>query len=129
MSLGSLNQNVYFEKEMYFIHEGKLKYLIDDSSIFSNYEQDYCQQKSAPLPSIAGFWCAKCAFTSATKLKLGFSDFRYLDLEIRHSSNGQPKILIHNELANWFNDQSISVGVSIAHTKTIATSIILFWKN
>jgi holo-[acyl-carrier protein] synthase len=128
MLLRSLSQLIYFEKEIYFIQESKLKSLISDSNIFSSYEQDYCQQKPTPLLTVAGFWCAKQAFIKATKHKLGFFDFKYLDLEVRHRLSGQPMILLHNMLANQFNDQHISVSVSISHTKTIATSIILFWR-
>jgi holo-[acyl-carrier protein] synthase len=129
MLLGSLNQLICFEKEISFIQERKLKLLIADSDIFSSYEQDYCQKRPTPLLSVAGVWCAKQAFIKATKHKLGFFDFQYLDLEVRHHLSGQPMILLHNMLAKQFNDQSISVSVSIAHTKTIATSIVLFWRH
>ncbi len=127
MSSNSLQKLIHIEKEIYYIQEDKLRLLIDRSDLFSNYEQDYCQHKSTPVFTIAGIWCAKQAFINATKLKLGFSDFKHLDLEIRHRASGQPMILLYNELASWFDDQNICVEVSIAHTKTLATAIALFW--
>jgi phosphopantetheinyl transferase (holo-ACP synthase) len=58
---------------------------------------------------------------------LGFSNFNYLDLEIRHQFMGQPTILLRSKLANWFAEQNIKTKVAISHTKTLAAAAILFW--
>jgi phosphopantetheine--protein transferase-like protein len=97
-----------------------------ESSLFSVYEQEYCQNKPTPAVSFSGLWCAKQAFMKAA-ISLGFTNFNYLSLEVRHRSTGQPIIVLHSNLANQFREQNINVEVTIAHTKTIAVAAVLFW--
>jgi phosphopantetheine--protein transferase-like protein len=122
----NFSQLICVEQEIYFIHKQQLRSLLTRSDLFSPYEQNYCQKKPTPLLSLAGLWCAKQAFVKTTKHRLGFSDFNYLDLEIRHHTMGQPKILLHARLADWFGEQNIETKIAISHTKTLAIAAILF---
>jgi phosphopantetheine--protein transferase-like protein len=122
-----LTQVVLVEQEIYFVDEIKLQFLLNQDNLFSPDEKNYCLKKPTPLLSVAGLWCAKQAFIKATN-KMGFFDFNYLDLEIRHSFNGQPKILLKNTLAQQFRKQSINVEVTISHTKMLAVASVLFWR-
>ncbi|MFM2312895.1 MAG: hypothetical protein RLZZ04_2171 [Cyanobacteriota bacterium] len=128
----NFSQVISIEQEIYFIEQDELRSLLSKSSLFSAYEQNYCKKKPTPLLSTAGLWCAKQAFVKAIKHKLEFSDFNsdfnYLDLEIRHHINGQPTILLHRGLANWFKEQNIVTAVTIAHTKTLAIASVLLWR-
>ncbi len=130
--MAKFSQVISVEQEIYFIKQNELRSLLNKSSLFSAYERNYCQQKPTPLLSIAGLWCAKQAFVKAIKHKLEFSDcnsdFNYLDLEIRHQLSGQPTILLHGSLANWFKEQNTVAAVTIAHTKTLAIAIVLLWR-
>ncbi|NJR44503.1 MAG: 4'-phosphopantetheinyl transferase superfamily protein [Hyellaceae cyanobacterium CSU_1_1] len=126
--MAKFSQVISVEQEIYFIEQNELRSLLSKSNLFSAYERNYCHKKPTPLLSMAGLWCAKQAFIKAIKHKLEFSDFNYLDLEIRHQISGQPTILLHGGLANWFKQQNLTVAVTIAHTKTLAISSVLLWR-
>ncbi|MEY2831478.1 MAG: hypothetical protein RLZZ574_736 [Cyanobacteriota bacterium] len=126
--MAKFSQVISVEQEIYSIEENELRSLLSKFSLFSAYERNYCHKKSTPLLSMAGLWCAKQAFIKAIKHKLEFSDFNYLDLEIRHQISGQPTILLHGGLANWFKEQNIAAAVTIAHTKTLAAASVLLWR-
>jgi holo-[acyl-carrier protein] synthase len=118
---------ISLEQEMCLVEESQLRLSqLSEFSLFSFYEREYCQNKPTPAISVAGLWCAKQAFMKAA-ISLGFSNFNYLSLEIRHRSTGQPMIILHDNLANQFREQNINVEVTIAHTKTIAVAAVLFW--
>lgn len=121
------SQLISVEQNIHFIEEQELRSLLTRSDLFSSYEQNYCQKKPTPLLSLAGLWCAKQAFVKATNHKLGFVNFNYLDLEIRHHTQGQPRMQLQGQLADWFTEQNIETKISIAHTKTLAVAAILFW--
>lgn len=120
-------QVISIEQEVFFIDETKLQLLLNQADLFSTYERNYCLKKPTPLISAAGLWCAKQAFIKATN-KMGFFDFNPLDLEIRHSCSGQPKILLKTILAQQFKQQSINIEVTISHTKMLAVASVLFWR-
>ncbi len=129
MRLSKFSQVISVEQEIYFIEERSLRSLLNRSGLFSPYERNYCQQKPTPCLSAAGIWCAKQAFVRATNYKLGFSNFNYLDLEIRHHASGQPLIQLQGSLADWFKEQNINTEIAISHTNTLAVAIVLFWKG
>lgn len=130
--MAEFSQVISVEQEIYFIEQNKeqneLRSLLSKSSLFSAYEQNYCQKKPTPLLSMAGLWCAKQAFVKSIKHKLEFSDFNYLDLEIRHQIGGQPTILLHGGLANWFKEQNLAAAVTISHTEILAIASVLLWR-
>jgi holo-[acyl-carrier protein] synthase len=126
--MANFSQVISVEQEIYLIEQTELRSLLSKSSLFSAYERNYCQKKPTPLLSMAGLWCAKQAFVKAINHKREFSDFNYLDLEIRHQISGQPKILLHGGLANWFKEQNMAAAVTIAHTKTLASASVLLWR-
>ena len=137
---------ILIEQEIYFIDEYKLRSapryaggitrsldgvqsLKCDCTLFSTYERDYCQSKPVPLLSIAGLWCAKQALAKTLIGRLNFDQFTYLDIEIRHHDSGQPRAILYNSLAEWFEQQNLAIEVSISHTKTLAAAIILLYPN
>jgi holo-[acyl-carrier protein] synthase len=146
--MAKFSQVISVEQEIYFMEQDKeqnelrspfghavrldsayaSRSLLSKSSLFSAYELNYCQKKQNPQLSIAGLWCAKQAFVKAIRHKLEFSDFNYLDLEIRHQLSGQPTILLYGGLANWFKQQNLAAAVTIAHTKTLAIASVLLWR-
>ncbi len=115
------------EQEIYYIEEDQLRSLLSKANLFSPYERNYCQKKPTPLLSIAGIWCAKQAFVKVTNQRLGFYNFNYLDLEVRHRDSGQPTMTLHDSLAKRFESPKINVEIAIAHTKTLAAATILLW--
>ncbi len=127
MFLAKSARLISVEQEIYYIKERQLRSLLSKSNLFSAYERNYCQKKPTPLLSVAGIWCAKQAFVKATNQRLGFYNFNYLDLEVRHRDSGQPTMTLHDSLAQRFESQNINVEIAIAHTKTLAAATILFW--
>lgn len=124
--MAKFSPSLFIEQEIYSIQESQLRSLFTKSDLFSPSEQNYCQNKPKPLLSVAGLWCAKQAFVRGTNLRLEFSDFSYLDLEIRHHASGQPAILLKGNLANWFEKHNVNTKIAISHTDTLAAAIVLF---
>jgi holo-[acyl-carrier protein] synthase len=87
-----------------------------DRFIKNNYtpkEIKYCFSKSNPASHLAGIFCAKEALIKTIKKRIAMQN-----IEILHEKNGAPKIAIKDK------DPS-SYKISISHTNTIATAIIM----
>ncbi|HBH06330.1 MAG TPA: holo-[acyl-carrier-protein] synthase [Flavobacteriales bacterium] len=91
---------------------------------FTSHEQDYCNAQKYPAQHFAGRFCAKEAYMKA--LGTGWSsnaDFK--DIEIVHSSNHEPKIVLRNASKTLFEERGLKqVKLSISHTETIAMAVV-----
>ena len=102
--------------------------LLSDVKIFSPYERDYCLSKSEPLPSLAGIWCAKEAFSHAIANVDSFPACLFLDVEVRHDSRGRPWINLNDSLNQWCQENGMAIDLSISHAGDFAAaSISLDW--
>ena len=83
------------------------------NKVFTKKELAYCFQYQDPAPHLAGFFAAK---ESASKA-LGVARHPFIELEVRHRSDGAPEI--------WHLGKRKTLQVSISHTKTLATAIAI----
>ncbi|MCY7320720.1 MAG: 4'-phosphopantetheinyl transferase superfamily protein [Phormidesmis sp. CAN_BIN36] len=103
--------------------------LLSDGEFFSPYERHYCLSKSKPLPSFSGIWCAKEAFRQAIGDLDPFPDCPFLDVEVRHDSNGRPWIGLKNHLTQWCDDKGLAINLSISHSREFAAASVLLYSN
>lgn len=101
--------------------------LLGNIEFFSPYERHYCLSKSKPLPSFSGIWCAKEAFSQAIYDFDPFSHCPFLDVEVRHDSNGRPWIDLKNHLDQWCDDNGVAINLSISHSQEFAAASVLLY--
>ena len=89
--------------------------------LFTNNEISYFNSFVNKTEHIAGFFCAKEAFSKA--LKSGFGEkLNPLDIEILHEKSGAPFLnIIKKEIKNELLNKTIEI--SISHTNNTATAI------
>ena len=78
---------------------------------FSKLEIDYCQSFKESAVHFAGFFVAKEAVSKA----LGANEYPFIEMEIRHDSEGSPEV--------WWNDKKLPIKISISHTQTTAVAV------
>ena len=107
----------------------RLKIINDDEDklkiIFTEKEIEYINKFKNKLDHIAGFFCAKEAFSKA--LKSGFGkDFNALDIEVLHNDSGAPYInVINSKIISKMANKKIEL--SISHSDTVATAICILY--
>lgn len=80
--------------------------------IFTGYEQNYIADKQ--VSSAAGLWAAKEAVSKA--LGTGFVGFSVKDIEVRHTAQGQPQIILYNGAQKRSEELGIqNIHISISH--------------
>lgn len=93
--------------------------------VFSEKELEFFSSKQNPYPSIAGNWAAKEAFSKA--LGTGIRDFSLNEISVLRFKNGKPYLELCGNAAEIAKDLSFSV--SISHTDTLATAIVIMYKE
>lgn len=93
--------------------------------VFSKKELELFSSKKKPYTSMAGNWAAKEAFSKA--LGTGVRGFSLNEVSVLRFENGKPYL----ELSGKAEDiaKGLSFSVSISHTDTIATAIVISYKN
>jgi holo-[acyl-carrier protein] synthase len=99
--------------------------LSNETTVFSNYEREYCSRKGSPVASLAGIWCAKAALMDALAQFAGFPAYAIAEFEIRHEQNGRPKLELSDRITLWCEQKSITFDVSISHAGEYAAAIAL----
>lgn len=90
--------------------------------VYTPYEQDYLRGRSAH--SAAGLWAAKEAVSKA--LGTGFVGFTIKDIEIQHTKNGQPYVLLHRGAERIAAARGITtIHLSISHEREQAIAFAL----
>lgn len=74
----------------------------------------------------AAFFAAKEAFSKT--LGTGVRGFSLTEVEILHNENGKPYLLLSGNALKMAKKLSYSFEVSITHTKTTATAIVIGFK-
>lgn len=93
--------------------------------VFSEKEQEFFSSKQNPYPSIAGNWAAKEAFSKA--LGTGVRGFCLNEVSVLRDKNGKPYFELTDNAAEIA--KGISSSVSISHTDTLATAIVIMYKE
>lgn len=87
--------------------------------LFTDQEQAYIQSKGQKAETVAGLFAAKEAVSKV--LGTGISTFTWQDIEVDHTPEGQPFVVLHGGART----RGLAVGInqvllSIAHCKTYA---------
>jgi holo-[acyl-carrier protein] synthase len=93
--------------------------------VYTAAEIAYIQQAYASNARAAGIWAAKEAIVKA--FGIGFSEgISFQDIEIQHSSAGQPYAVLSGKIASWALEKSIHmISISISHTNNYAVATAL----
>lgn len=83
------------------------------TKVFTKQELAYAQKHAEPAVHLAGFFAAKEASSKA----LGVNQYPFIELEIRHAKGGAPEV--------WHKGRKMRMGVSIAHTRSVAVAVAL----
>ena len=95
------------------------------SRVFSKLELDYFSSLKDPYPSMAGGWAAKEAFSKA--LGTGVRGFSLNEVSVLHNDNGNPYLEFSGKAVKVASGLSFSV--SISHTDTLATAVVIAYKE
>jgi len=91
------------------------------SKLFTDYEIEYYKNKGNKAETIAGIFAAKEAVSKV--LGKGISGFSWQDIEVKHTQEGGPVIVLKNGALDLARSQGIDrVLVSISHCKTYAVA-------
>lgn len=89
--------------------------------LFTDYEINYYINKGKRAETIAGLFAAKEAVSKV--LGKGISGYTWKDIEIHHTVDGQPLVLLHGGAKKIALNMGIEkVLVSISHCKTYAVA-------
>jgi holo-[acyl-carrier protein] synthase len=87
--------------------------------LFTELEKTYILNKGQKSETVAGIFAAKEAVSKV--LGTGISSFSWKDIEINHTLEGQPKVVLHRKAKDIALSKGIGeILVSIAHCKTYA---------
>lgn len=96
----------------------KTKKFLD--KVYTSNEQNYIKN----IQTIAGLWAAKEAVSKA--LGTGFTGFVMKDIEILHTANGQPFVVLYNGAKLIAQKLKISkIHISISHEKQQALAFVI----
>lgn len=90
------------------------------SRYFTQQEQDYFSRFSSPYPHIAGFFCAKEAFSKA--LGTGIRGFSLTDVAVDHEDNGKPFLVFHGKLKEQISALGLDFILTISHCEEYAVA-------
>lgn len=101
---------------------------LDDKKLkklFTANEINYFNKFTKKEQHVAGFFCAKEAFSKA--LKCGFGKvLSPLDIEVLHEESGAPYInIINTKIKTKLNGKKIDVNIS--HSNTMATAVCIIF--
>ena len=93
--------------------------------VFTENEIAYCQSKKHKAQHFAARFAAKEAYMKA--LGLGWtSDSDFKEIEITNNEVGQPSVQLFGETLAYYEKQKWkTIFVSLSHTKTLATAMVV----
>ena len=91
--------------------------------VFTQKEQEYCNQFKDPYPYYAARFCAKEAIAKALRCGIG-KNLAWTDIEITHDSNKRPLAVLSEKAHRHFNNPKIHV--SLSHSKEYASAIAIW---
>ena len=98
--------------------------------VFSEEEQQLCEQKTKPFESYAARFAAKEAFLKALGTGLANGNVALNEIEITHDTNGKPTFHLLGKSAQWADEQGIgTILVSLSHLKTVASAVVIIEKQ
>lgn len=91
---------------------------------FGSAEISELEKRGKPFQSVAACFAAKEAFSKA--VGTGFGAFSLNEVEVLHNENGKPYLLLSGKAKEL--SQGFSSDISITHTKSTATAIVILFK-
>ena len=91
--------------------------------VFTVGERDYYRQKGEEPETLAGIFAAKEAIAKA--FGTGIRGFEFADIEISHSENGAPKVILYNGAKDLAAGKTVSVSISHDGDYAVAAAILL----
>lgn len=104
--------------------EGLPKNLKDDNSLlamFTKNELIYAAEKTNPMETLTGLFCAKEAIQKCSGKKIALSD-----IEISHGSNGEPKYQGYSLSISHSNGFAVSIAISLENIPLNISSRVRF---
>lgn len=93
--------------------------------VFSEKELEFFSSKKNLYPSMAGNWAVKEAFSKA--LGTGVRGFSLNEISVLREENGKPYLELSGNAADIA--KGLSFSVSVSHTDTLATAIVIAFKE
>ena len=91
--------------------------------VFSCEEQSEFKNRSSKPEHIAAAYAAKEAFSKA--IGTGVAGFKLCEVSLLHEENGKPFLEFSGNAEEIVKENKLSFDVSITHTKTVATAIVI----
>lgn len=91
--------------------------------VFSNEEREEFSKRKQKPEHIAAAFCAKEAFSKA--IGTGIAGFNFDEVSLLHKENGKPYLSFSGNAQKIVSDLNLSFDVSITHTDTLATAIVI----
>lgn len=95
--------------------------------VFSLKEQDEFIIRNNKTEHIAAAFCAKEAFSKA--LGTGIVGFNLNEVSLLHKENGKPYLEFSGKALEIVNESGLSFDISITHTDSIATAIVIAFRG
>ncbi len=94
--------------------------------VFTEEEIRYSFSNKEPYLHLAARFCAKEAYYKC----IGKGAIHFKEIEIRKMENGKPYIVLHGKTKEiWESVGSPSIFVSLSHSKTVATAVVVLEKK
>lgn len=91
--------------------------------VFSQGEREEFEMRSCNAAHIAAAFAAKEAFSKA--VGTGLSGFSLNEVSLLHKKSGKPYLALEGKAKTIAEKEGLSFDVSITHTKTVATAIVI----
>ena len=95
--------------------------------VYGENELKELRNKNMPAQSAAACFCAKEAFSKA--IGTGISGFGLKEVETLHDEKGKPFLVFSGEAKRIVEESGLSFEISITHTDSTATAVVIAFKN
>ena len=90
-------------------------------------ELEELTKKKMPAQSAAACFCAKEAFSKA--IGTGVTGFNLNEVETLHDEKGKPFLVFSGTAKKIVDESGLSFDISITHTDTVATAVVIAYRE
>lgn len=95
--------------------------------VYGERELEELREKNMPAQSAAACFCAKEAFSKA--IGTGVTGFNLNEVETLHCESGKPYLVFRGSAEKIVEQNGFSFDISITHTDTTATAVVIAFKE
>ena len=95
--------------------------------VYGENELKELRGRNMPAQSAAACFCAKEAFSKA--IGTGVTGFNLNEVETLHDEKGKPFLVFSGEAKRIVEESGLSFDISITHTDSTATAVVIAFKN